>query len=232
MKHKLNIYLFAFITILLQSCTTNQITAEMASSEYDTFNCEELHKESKELEKKYKNSRQSLLEIKEMWSHGDNDYLRMHRITDTWKKNAKAIKVRLISIRDIINHKCSQTSSAYFLHKDAKKIRSPKVDITGNWSGTWISTDGKNGGKSTATFLQDKNNLIGLFSIEDSPCLKSGSIKGMVLGSDVKMDITSGTHTIVFNANSISNRSINGSYVTTSGKCQGSKGSVVLISKI
>ena len=112
--------------------------------------------------------------------------------------------------------------------KDTPIITS--INTTGNWNGTWISANGKDGGAANLTLIQKGSDLTGLFSIKDSPCLKSGSIIGKVSNSNLLMDITSGSHQIKLSANDVSSKTISGSYITTNGKCKGSKGSVVLIS--
>jgi hypothetical protein len=122
--------------------------------------------------------------------------------------------------------KLSQQSSA----KERVAPVVTDINTTGNWNGTWISTNGKDGGSANLTLIQKDFNLTGLFSIKDSPCLKSGSITGEIFGSKLLMNIASGSHKIEFSANDISSKVISGSYITTNGKCKGSKGSVILIS--
>ena len=173
-----------------------------------------------------------------MWDYGNNDYLRMHSKTQEWERNYADASDRLKVIKNVINQKgCSEyygkvntkPVTKMWSSKPKPKSKDNAVNITGNWMGTWTSTNGKNGGEASATFIQDDSNLVGLFSTKDSPCLKSGTIEGSVLDSYAKMNISSGEHKIILDAYDVSSKSLKGSYITTKGKCKGSKGDVALI---
>ncbi len=239
--------------LLVQGCANTSI--ESIKLQYNALSCDQLTNERKKVEQKYKKYREQYSEIKSMWDHGNNDYLKMHRITDEWKKNYNNSRDRLKIIKSVISQKgCSsyiKDNSETYGRVNKKLIvnrrlsesklelavkksgpnKKNNVNITGNWIGTWVSTNGKNGGEASATFVQNNDNLMGLFSIKDSPCLKSGTVEGSVSDSYAKMSITSGKHGIVLDAYDISSRSFKGSYITTRGKCKGSKGDIVLILK-
>jgi hypothetical protein len=240
--------------LLVQGCANTSI--DSIKPQYNALNCDQLANERKEVEQKYKKYRGQYSEIKSMWDHGNNDYLKMHRVTDEWKKNYNNARDRLKTIKSVINQKgcgsyIKDNSESHgkvntnpivnrWLSKSKPELAVKKLDpnkkilkvnLTGNWIGTWVSTNGKNGGEASATFVQDNDNLMGLFSIKDSPCLKSGTVEGSVSDSYAKMNITSGEHEIVLDAYDVSSRSFKGSYITTRGKCKGSKGDIVFITK-
>ena len=244
-------YLLTVSLLLLQSCANNTSNVSL-KSQYKSLSCSQLLSDKKITNKKYEKYRKQYVDIKSMWDHGNNDYFNMHRKTDEWKKNYTNTKESLKAIKSAINsNNCNIYKTSYgkvsakpitdrwsVEDKSDKKSENETlnnkfkyIDITGNWTGSWASTNGKNGGEASATFIQEQDGLVGLFTIKDSPCLKSGTLEGSVSNSYATMDITSGGHKIKLDAYDISNKSFKGSYITIEGKCKGSKGDIILTNK-
>ena len=97
------------------------------------------------------------------------------------------------------------------------------VDVTGTWSGSWVSSGGGYSGNVTITLVQNGTSLSGTASVTGSPCLTSGSVSGTVSGNKVAYGVVSGQSTIEFNTTYASD-TISGTYSITAGNCAGEAG--------
>ena len=144
---------------------------------------------------------------------------------------AKSVSKELAAQIKGLNNGNIKINKEISVNKDTAVYNSSdkSVNISGNWEGTWTSHNGKNGGGVSATFVQRSDKLSGVFTLNDSPCINSGTISGVVSGEDMIMLIKSGEHTVSFTANDINPSSLSGSYMTTAGRCKGSSGDVAIV---
>ena len=100
----------------------------------------------------------------------------------------------------------------------------PSVDMSGNWSGSWISGNGIERGNLSMSLIQNESNLSGTVIINGSPCFSAGNISGIVSRNNMASAILSGDLRIDFSGTMVGNN-INGSYaVINGGACTGDSG--------
>lgn len=101
----------------------------------------------------------------------------------------------------------------------------PTVDITGNWSGSWFSENGINGGAVTLDLNQNGSDFSGTINIGGSPCFSAGNISGIVSGNNITSGaVFTGSLRVDFDGAVVGNE-MNGSYATIKGgACTGDSG--------
>lgn len=102
----------------------------------------------------------------------------------------------------------------------------PKVEIAGQWAGTWSSTSGA-GGSVEATFAQVDDEISGTVIIGDTPCLSTGTLSGSVSSTNVTFGAVSGADEIEFTG-TVGATVIDGTYTVASGVCVGDSGSFTI----
>jgi tetratricopeptide (TPR) repeat protein len=75
------------------------------------------------------------------------------------------------------------------------------MDLTGDWSGTWVDADGASG-SATFSLTQTGNTVNGTVSIIGDECMTAGDISGNVSGNTVDFTIRSGAETVALSASS------------------------------
>ncbi len=106
------------------------------------------------------------------------------------------------------------------------------ADISGDWVGTWESTDFPGGnGTLTVNITQDGNNINGTITLTGSEYLSGGTLSGTVNGNNFTMNIDFGEGYYMVSTGTISGNSISGTYVsyynnevTDRGNYSGSRG--------
>jgi hypothetical protein len=104
-----------------------------------------------------------------------------------------------------------------------------KLNVTGNWDGTWVSDNGVDGGSVRGTLTQNNNSVNGSFNLTSSPCMSSGSVSGSVFNSDIEMLFTSKNSSVEFQGSDITTNGMSGTYVSYGGKCEGDKGTLNMV---
>lgn len=108
--------------------------------------------------------------------------------------------------------------------ESSDSYQAPSVDMSGNWSGSWISSNGIDRGTMLMSLMQNGSNLSGTGIIDSSPCFSSGNISGIVSKNNMASAILSGSLRIDFNGTMVENN-MNGSYdVINGGACTGNSG--------
>ncbi|MDC1073548.1 hypothetical protein OAR43_10095 [Gammaproteobacteria bacterium] len=98
------------------------------------------------------------------------------------------------------------------------------VDVSGVWSGSWVSSRGQSGGLS-ASFTQDAGTFSGSATIGNSVCFGKEFATGKLNGSGVEIGVSSGA--ILFNG-TVSGSTISGTYGVSGTGCSGDVGTFVL----
>lgn len=94
--------------------------------------------------------------------------------------------------------------------------QTPTVDMSGNWSGSWVSGNGMERGNLSMSLMQKGANLSGTVIIDGSPCFSAGNISGIVNKNNMASAILSGSLRIDFNGTMVGNN-MNGSYAVING---------------
>lgn len=101
----------------------------------------------------------------------------------------------------------------------------PAVDVTGTWTGTWLSQRNV-GGTTTARFTQTGSDVEGDISFTGSPCFSGGVFQGTLSGRDLSGTVSAGTIRVTVSA-TVSATSMNGTYTTVqAGACTGDTGTL------
>lgn len=105
------------------------------------------------------------------------------------------------------------------------QIGSPLVDITGRWSGTWLSRNGVHRGDITFSFIQLGVDLKGTVSLTGSPCFENGKLSGVISGKNIATGaVFENTLRVDFDG-TVEDDRIKGSYlVIEGGSCDGDSG--------
>ncbi len=98
--------------------------------------------------------------------------------------------------------------------------------ITGNWSGSWVSSS-VGGGSLLVNITQSGSSFSATVSMSGSPCLSSGSLSGTITGNNIVGAIVSGGNTINFTL-TFTSTSVSGTYSVTAGACAGDTGTISL----
>jgi hypothetical protein len=99
----------------------------------------------------------------------------------------------------------------------------PGADLTGTWTGTWLSSRNVGGG-TTSTFTQSGSTVEGDISFTGSPCFSGGIFQGTLRGRDLSGTVSAGTIRVSMTA-TISATSMNGTYnALEAGACSGDTG--------
>lgn len=108
--------------------------------------------------------------------------------------------------------------------ESSDSYETPSVDMSGNWSGSWISGNGIDRGNMSMFLMQNGSNLSGTVIINGSPCFSAGNISGIVSRNNMASAILSGNLRIDFNGTLVENN-MNGSYAVINGDaCTGDYG--------
>lgn len=101
----------------------------------------------------------------------------------------------------------------------------PTVNVTGNWSGSWNSGNGIDGGAVSLALTQNGSDFSGTITISGSPCFSAGNISGTVSGNNITSGaVFTGSLRVDFDGTVVGN-DINGSYaVINGGACTGDSG--------
>jgi hypothetical protein len=104
----------------------------------------------------------------------------------------------------------------------------PTVDVTGTWTGTWMSSTGM-GGDVSATLTQTGADVEGTMTIDGSPCFSVGNVSGTVSGNRISTGaFFSGDSRVNFNGTVVGD-SISGTYeAVRAGACTGDQGTFSL----
>jgi hypothetical protein len=99
----------------------------------------------------------------------------------------------------------------------------PAADITGNWTGTWLSRTSV-GGSTSARFTQTGGSVEGELTFTGSPCFSGGLFQGSLRGRDLAGTVSAGTIRVSLTA-TVSSTAINGTYsALEAGACSGDTG--------
>ena len=100
----------------------------------------------------------------------------------------------------------------------------PTVDVTGTWSGTWLSSHGMGGAMSCA-LTQTGGHVSGTITIGGSPCFSAGNISGTVSANNLDTGALFGGNIEVDFAGTVVGNDMSGSYTTVqAGACTGDTG--------
>lgn len=102
-------------------------------------------------------------------------------------------------------------------------------DLTGSWSGSFVSTVEDGGGTLDVVLQQDGGTLTGSVDLTGSPCLSSGSVSGTVSSDGASFGAVQGADTVVFSASTIGDASMSGTYSVATGDCSGDAGTFSLL---
>ncbi|MBI5192008.1 MAG: hypothetical protein HZA08_01045 [Nitrospirae bacterium] len=101
----------------------------------------------------------------------------------------------------------------------------PSINVTGNWSGSWNSENGINGGTVSLSLSQNGSDISGTITMGGSPCFSVGNISGSVSGNNISSGaVFTGSLRVDFDGTAVGN-DMNGSYaVIKGGACTGDSG--------
>ena len=97
------------------------------------------------------------------------------------------------------------------------------VVLTGNWSGTWVSSGTPYWGYIAVSMVQSGTSISGTAVLTGSPNFPNCSMSGSVSGNTMNATGVSGSNTVVFTATCTST-SMNGTYAVSAGSCAGDYG--------
>lgn len=107
----------------------------------------------------------------------------------------------------------------------------PGTDVTGTWTGSWLSSNNINGGSIDLMITQNGSAITGSVTFTGSPCFAGGAITGNVSGFNVTATLNAGG-IVVSLAGTVSGAGsdqMNGTYdVVSAGACTGDTGTVTL----
>ena len=110
-------------------------------------------------------------------------------------------------------------------------VSSPAVDVTGQWTGAWVSSDGSSGGNLSISLIQNGSSVSGAATFSNTPCFSGGSVSGTCMGDNFSCAVTgNGTH-IFFNTtmSGPANDVMTATYaVNSGGACTGEHGTASL----
>lgn len=111
---------------------------------------------------------------------------------------------------------------------DSGSCGPPTVDVTGTWTGSWVSQNAFDGGSATLAANQTDGAVVGTASFSGSPCFSGGSFRGTVCGNEACGSLTSGGIRVDVCLGVIGDNA-NGTYNTISaGLCTGDRGTISL----
>ena len=96
-------------------------------------------------------------------------------------------------------------------------------DLTGNWTGTWVSSVFVAWGNVSMNIVQSGTSISGSAVLTGSPNFPNCTISGSVSGNNMTATVVSGSNTAVFTA-TYSSTSMNGTYGITTGASAGDFG--------
>jgi len=104
----------------------------------------------------------------------------------------------------------------------------PTVNVTGSWTGSWLSTTGM-GGDVAATLTQTGADVEGTMTIDGSPCFSVGNVSGTVSGNRISTGaFFSGDLRVNFDG-TVVGEGISGCYeAVRAGACTGDTGTFSL----
>lgn len=105
------------------------------------------------------------------------------------------------------------------------KASPPTVNVSGNWSGSWLSSNGVSGGAITfLPLMQNGSMLSGQINFTGSPCFSGGALSGVVSGSGFTGSLTAGSIRVDVDG-TVTGNQMNGTYDTVNaGACTGDTG--------
>jgi len=66
----------------------------------------------------------------------------------------------------------------------------PAVDVTGQWTGAWVSSDGSSGGNLSLSLTQNASAVSGSATFSNTPCFSGGSVSGSCMGESFSCAVT------------------------------------------
>lgn len=101
----------------------------------------------------------------------------------------------------------------------------PTVNVSGTWSGSWLSDNGVDGGNVTFVSLSQIDSMVtGEVSFTGSPCFSGAALSGVISGETLTGSLRAGSIQVDVDA-TVTGDQMNGTYDTVNaGACTGDTG--------